>query len=144
MRIYMAISFEQFITKYNGRFVDYDHAFGNQCVDLMRQYCQDVRGVNGYKAIPATGNAKDIFKNFVNNSYFSKIYNSPTNAPKKGDIVFFGTYLGLYGWSGHVGVCTGSDTMNLILFEQNYPTNSTCRYGKHSYRGCLGWLTPKK
>ena len=138
------MTFDNFIIKYNGKYLDYDHAFGNQCVDLMRGYVNEVLGYAPYLAIPNTGNAKDIFKKFVSNYYFSKVLNSPTNAPRKGDIVFFGTYLGLYGWSGHVGLCTGSDVMNLVLFEQNYPTNSPCRFGKHSYKGCLGWLTPKK
>ncbi len=135
---------DTFFAKYNGKYVDYDGYFGCQCVDLMRKKCSDVHGISGYVAIPPTGNAKDIFKNFVSNKYFKKVLNSPSNAAKKGDIVFFGTYIGLYGIAGHVGICSESDTMNLVLFEQNYPTGSPCRYGKHSYRGCLGWLTPVK
>lgn len=134
---------DQFFTKYNGRYIDYDHAFGNQCTDEMRAKVKEVDGLDPYIAIPTTGNAKDIFKNFKENQYFKKVANGPYNAPKKGDIVFFGTYIGLYGWSGHVGVCSAADSMNLVLFEQNYPTGSTCRFGKHSYKGCLGWLVRK-
>jgi hypothetical protein len=134
---------DQFTTKYKGRFVDYDHFFGAQCVDLMRQYCLDVRGVDGYIAIPQTGAAKNIFYNFKNNKYFNKVLNSPTNAPKKGDIVFFGTYPFLYGLSGHVAVCESADQMNLLTFDQNYPTGTPCHFQKHSYKGCLGWLTPR-
>ena len=135
--------FDQFTSKYKGRFVDYDKAFGFQCVDLMRQYILDVFNWAPYVAVPTTGNAKNIFYNFKDNKYFRKVLNSPTNSPKKGDIVFFGTYLFLYGWSGHVALCESSDTMNLLLFEQNYPTGSPCKFGKHSYKGCLGWLAPR-
>jgi hypothetical protein len=134
---------DQFTTKYKGRFVDYDHAFGAQCVDLMRQYCYDVRGVDGYMAIPSTGAAKNIFYNFKDNKYFVKVLNGKYNAPKKGDIVFFGTYLFLYGLSGHVAVCEAADAMNLLTFDQNYPTGTPCHFQKHSYKGCLGWLTPR-
>lgn len=138
------MTYNDFIYKWNQRFVDYDHAFGNQCVDLMRQYCQDVFGVNGYTAIPPRGNAKDIFKNFQNNQYFTKIYNTPTGIPKKGDIIFWTTYLFLYGWAGHVAIYDSGDLYNIISFDQNYPTGSPCHFQKHSYKGCLGWLTPKK
>lgn len=138
------MTLDQFIIKYNGRYLDYDHSFGAQCVDLMRGYVNEVFGFAPYTAIPTTGNAKDIFRKFVSNKYFTKIFNGPTNFPKKGDIVFFGTYPFLYGFAGHVGLCSSADSMNLVLFEQNYPTGSTCRFGKHSYKGCLGWLTPKK
>lgn len=137
------ITIDQFFTKYNGCYIDYDKAWGFQCVDLMRQYCADVRGVNGYIAIPQRGNAKDIFRNFTDNKYFKKVLNGPSNAPKTGDIIFFSTYPFIYGWSGHVAIVSSADAMNLVVFEQNYPTNSPCKFGKHSYRGCMGWLSPR-
>jgi hypothetical protein len=134
---------DQFTSKYKGRFIDYDHAFGFQCVDVMRQYILDVFSWSPYVAVPTTGNAKNIFYNFKDNKYFKKVLNSPYNAPKKGDIVFFGTYLFLYGLSGHVAVCESADSMNLLTFDQNYPTGTPCHFQKHSYKGCLGWLTPR-
>ena len=139
------MSFDEFISKYSGRFVNYDGKYGYQCVDLIRQYCKEVIGVEGYTAIPQTGAAKSIFNNFPNagNKYFTKILNSPTNAPQKGDIVFWGTYLFVTGWAGHTGVCSESNVMNFISFDQNYPTGQPCKFVKHSYKGVLGWLTPK-
>lgn len=137
------ISIDQFFSKWNGKYVDYDHAFGYQCVDLMRQYVYELENTNAYQVIPQTGAAKNIFKNFVNNKWFTKVLNSPTNAPKKGDIVFFGTYLFLYGLSGHVAVCEAADMMNLLTFDQNFPSGSPCHFVKHNYKGILGWLTPR-
>ena len=47
------MTIDQFITKYLGKKVDWDGAYGGQCVDLFRQYLNDVlnfpqpRGVVG-------------------------------------------------------------------------------------------------
>ena len=32
----------EFLNKYTGKKVDFDKVYGAQCVDLFRQYCQDV------------------------------------------------------------------------------------------------------
>jgi len=138
------MTYNDFIWKWNGRFCDYDGAFGNQCVDLMRMYCSDVFGVSGYLAIPSRGNAKDIFKNFTSNKYFKKVLNTPTGVPQKGDIIFWGTYPFLFGWAGHVAIFDHGDIYNIVSFDQNYPTGSSCRFVKHSYKACLGWLAPVK
>lgn len=137
------MNYRDYTNKYNGKYVDYDHAYGNQCTDNMRQFCKDVLNVDGYIAIPPRGNAKDIFRNFKDNQFLRKVLNTPTGVPKQGDIIFFNTYPFLYGWAGHVGIVDSADLYNLILFEQNYPTGSTCRFGKHNYKGCAGWLTPR-
>jgi len=141
------MTYTDFINKWNRRFCDYDGAFGCQCVDLMRQYCKDVLGVDGYVAIPPRGNAKDIFKNFINNQYLTKVLNGPTNYPQKGDILFFKTSLWfpfLFGMAGHVGIVDSADVYNMVLFNQNYPTGRYCEFRKFKYKDCLGWLTPKK
>ena len=133
----------QFFQKYDGRFVDYDHVWGFQCVDLMRQFVKELYGVNPYAAIPQTGAAKNIFNNFIENRYFKKIYNSPTNMPQKGDLVFWRFYPFVTGWAGHVAICSEASLMTMITFDQNYPTGQPCKYVRHSYKGCLGWLKKK-
>ena len=137
------MNYNDFVNKYKGRFLDYDHAFGNQCVDLMRGFVKEVYGVNPYVAIPQTGYAKNIFYNFKDNAYFKKVLNGPSNSPKKGDIVFWGTYPFITGIAGHVVLCDVADANNLIVFSQNYPTSSPCIFRKFNYRGVLGWLTHK-
>ena len=54
---------EEFINKYLNKIVDFDGAFGAQCVDVFRQYCKDVL------EIPHTGaveGAKDLFPSAQN------------------------------------------------------------------------------
>ena len=135
------MTFNTFIAKYGGHYVDWDHAYGYQCVDLMRQYVWDVIGLKPYIAIPSTGNAKDIYKNY-HGTAFQKIPNTPLGIPKDGDIIFWGFYPGVTGWAGHVAVVvgTGGSVNNFISFDQNWPTNSACHRQLHNYRGVLGWL----
>jgi CHAP domain-containing protein len=133
---------DDFVSKYKGRYIDYDGAYGYQCVDLMRLYQKEVFEVPP-NSIPAAGYARDIYKNFKPNQYFDKINNTPTGIPQKGDIIFFNTYPFVYGIAGHVAIYHEGNVNTLISFDQNYPTNTACHLQKHSYRGCLGWLRRK-
>jgi hypothetical protein len=141
---------EDFINKYSEKYVDYDGAYGAQCVDLMRRYCKDVYKVDGYVAIPTRGNAKDIFKNFQGNKYFKKILNTPKNVPQKGDIIFWGFYPTVTGLEGHVAIYHEGDVWTFTSIDQNYPKYAPCRLTKHGsnrifhgYRGVMGWLRRK-
>jgi hypothetical protein len=138
------MTFDSFITKYNGRFIDYDKAYGYQCMDLMRQYVHDVLGLRPYDAIPASPTAKQCFLNFKDNQYFRKVWNTPSGVPKKGDIIFWGWRWPVTGWAGHVAIFSDGNVNRFISFDQNYPTHSPCKFVNHSYVGVLGWLTPRK
>jgi hypothetical protein len=138
---------EAFIKKYLGRYLDYDHFFGNQCTDLMRFYIKEVYYLDPYKAVPAGPTAKQIFTNFKDNAFFKKVLNTPNGIPKKGDIVFWKTSTlppWHYGMAGHVAVIDSASLYSMIVLEQNYPTNKPVRLQKHSYKDCLGWLTRTK
>ena len=54
----------QFLTKYTGIKVDYDGAYGSQCVDLFRQYCQDVLNIPHTGACATSGGAKDLYLDY--------------------------------------------------------------------------------
>lgn len=138
---------QKFIEKYKGTFIDFDGRFGFQCMDLMRKYVKEVHGFNPYTAIPAAETAKKCFNNFKTNKYYTKIPNSKTNVPKKGDIVFWGYYPTVTGLAGHVDIFDDGDLYTIVSFSQNYPTGRPCemvRHGKnkilHGYRGVMGWL----
>lgn len=145
------MTYNDFIWKYNGKYIDYDGMFSTQCVDLMRAYVREVFGWQPYTAIPPRGNAIDIFKNFKDNQYFKKVLNGPLNCPKRGDIVFYKAYPFLYGTVGHVEIVDQADSYFMVNFSQNWPTGTPCHFVKrgtsklfNGYRGCVGWLTPKK
>lgn len=136
---------DSFVKKYIGRYIDYDGRYGAQCVDLMRAYSKEVHNMSPYIAIPTLGNAKDIYTRYFAGGY-KKIPNTPTGVPKQGDIIFFKTsywFPYLYGFAGHVAIVESANVNSMTVFEQNYPTGHACKLSKHSYKDCLGWLTPK-
>ena len=137
------MTLEEFITKWNGKGIDFDGAFGFQCMDLMHQYHVEVLGITDGRTLAAPG-AKDVYLNFDNifgKEHFNKIPNTPTGVPQKGDIVIWGTGIGPYG---HIAVFIEGDTNNFVSFDQNFPTGSLCHKQAHTYNGVVGWLRAKK
>ena len=107
---------DEFINKYINTKVDFDNAFGAQCVDLFRQYCKDVLN------IPHTGaveGAKDIFLNYdklpLEQKYFKKY---STNNPKPADVIIWNeTKTNKYG---HIAIVISNLSNNKVLvFEQD-------------------------
>ena len=107
---------DEFINKHINTKVDFDNAFGAQCVDLFRQYCKDVLN------IPHTGaveGAKDIFLNYdklpLEQKYFKKY---STNNPKPADVIIWNeTKTNKYG---HIAIVVSSLSNNKVLvFEQD-------------------------
>ena len=133
-------TFDQFISNYTGKLVDTDGVYPGQCMDLMHKYCQDVLGLPDLKILAAPA-AKDVYLNFNNvagREHFTKIDNTPTGVPEKGDIVFWGTGLGPFG---HVAMFIQGDVNSFRSFDQNFPTGSKSAVTNHpSYKGVLGWL----
>lgn len=139
---------QAFFLQWNGKGADFDHAYGNQCVDIVQYYNRDVIG--GQFLAGAT--ALDIWKGATPPQY-TKILNStdPENKPKTGDIIFFSF--------NHVAVCVTADDVNSIVsFDQNFPSQGfydahgnfigtgTCHFQTHTYGtpvNVLGWWTPK-
>jgi hypothetical protein len=139
------MTLDKFIESKNGRFVEYNNdAYKFQCVDLARQYIQDVLGFKPYTAMPGAANAREIFNKFQSNKYFEKIKNTPTGIPQKGDLIFWGYYPFVTTWAGHVAIFTAGNVMRFVSFDQNYPTRQPCKFVNHSYKGVLGWLRPRK
>ena len=132
------MNLDEFINEYRGKRVEYDHVSLYQCVDLVKMYARKVLGLD----FGAFGNAKDYFYNFEHidllKSNFTKIKNTPTFIPQKGDIVVWKN-----GKYGHIAVATGDGTTKWFnSFDQNYGINKRCRIVKHDYKNFLGVLRP--
>jgi hypothetical protein len=128
-----------FVEKYNGKKVDFDKRYGPQCVDLYRQYCQDVLntphtgGVNG---------AVDIYKNYfslpLENKYFERLDNTPQFLPNAGDVVVFDATPN--NRFGHVAVVLFATKKTMIIFEQDGYKQDGAKITEHTYSYCLGFL----
>lgn len=132
------MNYQEFINEYNGKSFDYDKVAGVQCVDLAKMYLDKVFGVK-----PGSwGNAKDYFENFNNlplKNSFTRIANTPSFVPQKGDIVVWGTGVGKYG---HIAIATGEgNTHQFYSHDLNWGSKSVHKV-LHNYKGFLGVLRP--
>ena len=135
------MNYNEFINEYNGKSFDYDGKSGAQCVDLIKMYLNKVFGLTP----GAWGNAKDYYENYNNNSVlkanFTRIANTASFVPQKGDIAVWGAGLG--NTYGHVAIATGEgNTSEFYSYDLNW-NGKTVHKVQHTYKGFLGVLRPK-
>lgn len=129
---------QNFLNRWNGRGVDFDKAYGYQCMDLYQQFNKDVVGAFH---VP-NPSAYMVWDNYPQN-FYTKISNSPTAVPQKGDVVIWKKSASLP--FGHIAIATGEgDTKKFKSMDQNWPTGSVCHIQEHNYTGVIGWLRPNK
>jgi len=131
---------KDFILKWQGRYIDFDNYYGNQCMDLLHQYCVEVLGITDGRVLSAPA-AKDIFNNFdtiFGHELFDKITNTPDGIPNEGDIMIWG-----HGTWGHVAMYYEGNVNTFKSLDQNYPTGTPCHIQGHNYNNVLGWLRYK-
>lgn len=130
------IFLEEFIEKWTGKPVDVDGIYPNQCFDLFHKYHQEVLGIDDLNTL-AFPSAYQIYTDFNKPDLFEKIENTPTNIPKKGDIIVWGAEIGSWG---HVSIFISGDVNAFESFDANWPIGSLPHIQEHSYAGVLGWL----
>ena len=133
------MNYQEFINEYNGKSFDYDGVSGVQCVDLAKMYLDKVFGIKA----GSWGNAKDYYENFNNlpiRNSFTRIANTPTFVPQRGDIVVWGTGLG--NKYGHIAIATGEgNTHQFYSYDLNWGSKNVHKV-LHKYKGFLGVLRP--
>lgn len=133
------ITYTEFKNKWLGKGIDWDGSYGNQCMDVYRQYVKEVLGC---PQSPPVQGAKNVWDTYLP-EYFDRIANSPTGVPEQGDIVIWG--MAPYG---HIAVCDSATTATVTCFEQNWTEldgSGVTEIRKHSnYNNVLGWLKFKK
>ena len=135
------MTFDEWVKKNLGKYIDYDEAYGVQCVDLIKSYIKNVLCFTP----ESIGNAINYFNNYSSSSYlqkhFTRIHNTTEFIPKRGDIGVFKTSSG----KGHVVICTGDGTTSWFTdYEQNTDgKGSEMKLVKRGYQNFLGVLRPK-
>lgn len=112
------MNIDEFINKTIKTGVDYDGAYGAQCVDLFRQYTKDVLEIK--KHTGAVEGAKDLWINYENlpeeMNYFDRKRDNAT--PMQGDVaVWDGTPGNKYGHVAIVICAWGKES--LLVYEQD-------------------------
>lgn len=127
----------EFINKYLGTNVDYDGVYGFQCVDLFRQYCQDVWCVPHLGGVEG---AKDIWFNYEKMPNEMK-YTIKTQEPKIGDVVIFDkSSTNKYG---HIAIVVWIEKDELVVFEQDGFKQDGAKLVSRKYDNVLGYLTKR-
>lgn len=129
----------EFVNKYINTKIDFDNAFGYQCVDVFRQYCKDVLN------IPHTGSvngAKDLILNYEKLPLEMKYFNKIELYPRYGDVIIWGeTKSNKYG---HVAiVLSNSGDKEVLIFEQNGFKQDGAKLSIRSLDNCIGILRYK-
>lgn len=134
----------EFIEKYQGKKVDFDGAYGAQCVDLFRQYTKEVLGIREHTGPCATtGGAIDLFLDYnimpVEKKYFTRSTNKNW---KSGDILIWDkTPTNKYG---HVAILIAVfDNSKFLVFEQNGITQAGAEIRVRDRTYLLGYLRKK-
>ena len=124
------MTLSEFITKYDRKIVDYDGAYGAQCVDLFRQYSKDVLGIKEHTGV--VSGAKDLFLDFDNMPLMRKYF---------GDIVVWKATKG--NPYGHVAIVLTDLGKDLIVFEQDGFTQDGAKLNVRTTTGIAGFLRSK-
>lgn len=137
------MTFDAWVKENLGKGIDYDGAYGVQCVDLAKHYIKNVLGITPQ----SIGNAIEYYNKRHTSKYlndnFQWIDNTPEFVPHKGDLAVFKSKSG----NGHISVCTGVGTTKYFYsYDQNYPKalHEPMTKIKHSYNSFLGVLRPNK
>ncbi len=137
------MTFDEFVKTYKGKRIDYDKAYGVQCVDLAKLYIDKVLGIKPQ----SIGNAEAYWNRYETLNYlksnFEKIENYPAFIPKKGDIAVWG--LKHNKW-GHIAICDGEGTTSYFYsYDENWGGRGQGMTRiKHSYKsGFEGVLRPR-
>lgn len=135
------MTFNEFVTKYEGKTVGYpDGSFVGECLSLVKVYMKETLGFNP----PPSGSnsAYGYWSNFPKplGDYYTKIENTPTGIPKRGDIVIWKpTASNSYG---HIAIFDNGDANTFRSFDQNW-SGKQAHIQEHNYNNVAGWLRPK-
>ena len=134
------MTLEEFVKKYNGKKVDYDNAYGAQCVDLFRQYTKEALGIKEHTGSCATsGGAKDLFLDYdkmpVEKKYFTR---SKGKAYQPGDVLIWDQ--NPTNKYGHVAIFLAYLGSGLLVFEQNGITQAGAEIQIRTRDNMLGYL----
>jgi len=136
-------SLQEFVDAHFGSKVDFDGAYGAQCVDLVRQCWEEVWDV---PQPPGVVGATDFFTKHeerpLQKQYMDRHNYAAGAVPPAGAAVVFGpTPVNKYG---HIGICINATPKAVQLFEQDGFRQDGAKITYRNYDNVLGWLTKKE
>ena len=114
-----------------GKGLDYDGYYGNQCVDLIKYYYRYL-GVE-----PVLGNGGDYAWNALPEGWTRTQYWSGMT-PSPGDIAVWGKN---FSSNGHVAIVLTAAADSFVAMDQNWGV-AYCKKVSHNYNRVWGFITP--
>lgn len=132
----LAAKVDAFVAKYKNKYVDFDGAYGAQCVDLFNFYNRDVVGV-GFISV----NSAYQLYSAAPASKYDKLPGSAS--PRKGDVAIWASNKPYSLGHGHVAiVLSAPSSSTLSVLEQNVQGSATVvRTESRAY--LIGYLRPR-
>lgn len=130
-----AAKVDAFVTKWRGKAMDYDGAYGTQCVDLFNYYSRDVVKAS----FAPVGSAYQLYS-IYDSSKYTRL--SASTTPIKGDVAVWSSALSGSGGHGHVAVVLSQvNSSTLQVFDQL--PGGVARVANFGKSNLLGYLRPK-
>jgi len=145
------MTLQEFVGEYKGKPVDFDKAYGAQCVDLAREYMKEVWGLS--KQPEGVVGAADFFFKHGERPTQRELcncvaYTGSTIPPTGSLVIFKSSGANKYG---HIAICIEASQNEITVFEQDGIANDKARengmpqkgayIGTWNYNRLLGWLT---
>lgn len=130
---------------------DYDHQYGEQCVDLVNDYADKVLGIkSAFGGDKGINYAYECFDK-CSSKDFKKYKNAATNFPQRGDIIIWKKERN--GYAGHIALVLDATVHTITVLEQNFDGKGKTRspkkadggirkYTYPNYNNVLGWVRP--
>ena len=133
---------QQFFDTWNNKPCEVESPeYKNQCFDLALAYC-DFLGIPRDAIRHLYAYQIQTQPNDLTVQHFELIPNTPNGVPQEGDMVIWGTSIGI---AGHVAIATGyGDANGFKSMDQNWPSGTICHFQDHTYNGVIGWLRPRQ
>ena len=145
---------QEFVEKHKGKAVDFDGAYGAQCVDLARQYMKEVWGFTRQPE-GVVGAADFFFKHGerpVQRELCNCVpYTGAVRPPAGSLVIFKSSGTNRYG---HIAVCLETTHRCVTVFEQDGIANGKALeegreqkgagIGVWGYERLVGWLVRKE
>lgn len=118
-----------------GTAIDYDSAYGPQCVDAVNDWLRSSAVVARATSPTAAGIASEKWPGHI------WVDNAPYNAPAGGDVVVWHPFTPSVDitQAGHTAVAVRADQHGLVTADQNWSGRRFLALYAHDYRGVAGW-----
>lgn len=118
-----------------GTAVNYDSAYGPQCVDAVNDWLRSSHSTARATSAIAAGIAGERW------SDYTWVPNAPHNAPSAGDVVVWHPFTPSVDitQAGHTAVAVWCDRYGLVTADQNWSGRKFLALYSHDYRGVAGW-----